>query len=186
VVLLLARRSITTPFTRDALRGIQTSCACECLLKGDNLEIAYLRGMKRNQVMWVKKTPAEQATSEIRNKRIQLRAAMIYPAVLILIVTIIYTFTYPRLGSIRNGGAFLVPQNQWLTQLPSAFIVGVLIGVGTFVMMLYPKKSPKITLICPECGAVKVDDEITSCSCSGHFVDIKTMKWVEDEPPLRP
>jgi len=142
--------------------------------------------MKRNEVMWVMKTPAEQATSEIRNKRIKLRAVMIYPASLTLIITIIFTFTYPRLGSVRNGGAFLVPQDQWLTQLPSAFIVGVLMGVATFLLIIYPTNPPKVTLVCTECEKVKVDDGITSCSCGGHFVDIKTMKWMEDEPPSRP
>ncbi len=59
-------------------------------------------------------------------------------------------------------------------------------GVGTFLLMMYARESPKITLVCHECGKVKVDDGFTSCSCGGHYVDIKTMKWVEDKPLFRP
>ena len=39
----------------------------------------------------------------------------------------------------------------------------------------------KLVVICPKCEAAKNDDGDYQCPCGGHFVDIRTMKWVEDE-----
>ncbi len=57
-----------------------------------------------------------------------------------------------------------------------------------FILIVYQKVKQKDlfaqdnTVICDKCGQVKLDDEIDRCLCSGNFVDIKSMKWLEEDP----
>lgn len=42
----------------------------------------------------------------------------------------------------------------------------------------------EVVMICPKCETSKSDDGDYACRCGGHFVDIKTMKWVEDSKEI--
>ena len=131
--------------------------------------------------MWIKINLDEQAAKEAKSAKKKLASAAIFSITLGAVLTIVFTFTYPRLASIQNGGAFLVPKDEILAHLASALFIGILIGTGTFLLCVYTKKTTKKTLVCPQCDKVKSDDGVYSCICGGHFENIFSMKWIEEQ-----
>jgi hypothetical protein len=129
--------------------------------------------------MWVKKSAMEQALSEAKNAKEKFRNAAIFSIALVMLITVGYTFTYSRMDSIKHGGLFLIPRGEIPAHFFPALILGIIMGAGTYLLIMYPKKPSKLTFICPRCEAAKDDAGNLTCSCGGHFEDIKTMKWVE-------
>ena len=131
--------------------------------------------------MWVKRTAIEQENArknmEIRKKKNML----LFSFCTCIVITVIFTFTYPRLGSIQQGGAFFVQKSEIVNRIPSAFFFGILMGGGIFFLSMQSDKHKKVTLVCPACNTIKNHDGIYICSCGGRFEDILTMKWVELE-----
>ena len=127
--------------------------------------------------MWVNKTPGE-IVADNSKKPTNCGKWMVYALVgFFLLLPVV--FNIGRLS--YRPGPFVRSYHQIMDVLPGVLILYIL-AIIMLQFVGWPKLQKKRVFICPKCEAAKNDDGNYSCSCGGHFVDIKTMKWVEAEP----
>ena len=128
-------------------------------------------------IMWVKDVTKRKGSMLSASKK-----RIIWSALIAIIFTLGFTFTYGGIGAAQRG-TYFKPTYEILQSLPTALITGIVVGL-VFYFILF-QNSEMVTLVCPQGGKVKEDDGMLPCECGGHFEDIKTMKWVEIENKLK-
>jgi len=118
--------------------------------------------------MWIKRTEAELAEEQRRQRRSRLRAALLFGAFVLLLVT----FFFGGREALRRG-RFTVPVGELLSRFPFAIAAG---AISSFVFYKWERKRP--TMICPKCERSKYDDGVIQCSCGGHYEPMEGMKYV--------
>ena len=91
----------------------------------------------------------------------------------------IMIFNYGRLT--QRPGPFIRSYDDMMQVFPSVLFLWVLTMI-VIKFINFPVPPQKIVMICPKCEETKNDDGVLTCSCGGHFVDLRTMKWVEPAP----
>jgi hypothetical protein len=132
-----------------------------------------------NEQMWVSKTPEECKTDKQRSHRKQKRTT------LLVVLGIVVMMTCFRGGFKSAKGFDVVPFDEMLVRF-----VGILVPAIFFLFLFWitearlaksDDEESEPTLVCPKCEQVKAWDGYLPCECGGRFVDIKTMKWVEEK-----
>ena len=119
--------------------------------------------------MWVRRTEAEIAKERQRQRRSRLQGAVIFGTFILLMVLCFFGWR----ESARRG-RFVVPTEEMLSRLPFASVAAILFA---FVMYKWERKRLPM-MICPKCETTKYKDEVTQCSCGGHFEMMEVMKYV--------
>jgi hypothetical protein len=117
--------------------------------------------------MWVKRTQEEIPAAKSRYKRERRHLAIVYGTFVFLVGTFFIGGLNPRAGEFR-------PWDDAIRVMPIMVCLSVLFGI--FFCFIEGKR----TMICPLCEKTKTDDGVTECSCGGRFVDLVTMKWVDE------
>lgn len=128
--------------------------------------------MKRH--IWIKKTPLEIEEGESRQQ--SGKGRWIVYLLLGVFFMIPVFFNGGRLS--WRPGPFVRSMDDVMQTLPTMLVIW-LIAVIFMQVFKVPALKRKIVMICPKCEAAKNDDGDYGCPCGGHFVDIKTMKWVD-------
>lgn len=128
--------------------------------------------------MWIKKTPQEIAADDFGKSSVTGRW-IVYGLLGVFLMIPVF-FNFGRLA--WRPGPFVRSMDDVMKSLPSMLFIYlvVVIFMQFFKIPILKKK----VLICPKCEAAKNDDGDDSCPCGGHFVDIRTMKWVEDSKEI--
>ena len=116
--------------------------------------------------MWVKRTEAEIAQEQRRQRRSRLWATAGVSGVILVICLFVSREAF------RRGHVF-VPADQLLSRLPFAILAGIISG---FVFWKWERVRP--TMICPDCEVTKYEDGVIDCPCGGHFEKMDMMKYV--------
>lgn len=117
--------------------------------------------------MWVKRTEAEIAEERKRQRRGRLRAAMLFGAFVLVMVTCSYGgHSYPH--------HLFVPANELTSRLPFAAMSGIICAFAFYKWG--GRKRPM--MICPQCETTKYEDGVNQCPCGGHFELMESMKFV--------
>ena len=131
--------------------------------------------------MWIKKTQKEIEEAKIQNEQTKKKGYKIARIVLSVglggLITIGCTFLHGRMG-VGMYGTNIVGESELAARFPIALIIGIIIGV---IIYLTPLPKSKQTFVCPKCETVKTDDGEYTCSCGGHFENIVSMKWIENQ-----
>ena len=129
--------------------------------------------------MWIKKTPREieETVSKEANKPLSSGRWVAYTLLGVFLMIPVF-FNVGRLS--WRPGPFVRPMDDVMQRLPGMVLIW-LIAVIFMQFFKVPVFKRKLVVICPKCEAAKNDDGDYQCRCDGHFVDIRTMKWVEDE-----
>ncbi len=91
-------------------------------------------------------------------------------------------FTYGGgMGYVRTGGFFRRHLYEMFDSIPCALLIGLIVGLIAYGFLFRENPPPQSTLMCSKCETTKFEDGDYECPCGGHFVDINTMKWVEDK-----
>lgn len=131
--------------------------------------------------MWVKKTSDEIKRDLERSKRKPKISQTL------LVIGAIMLLIFIRGGfEAATKGSYIVPFDE----LPNHFMEALLLIIPIMILSLifgtrFSKREDadkEPILVCPKCERTKENDGFLACSCGGHYVDIKTMKWVEDQP----
>jgi len=129
--------------------------------------------------MWIKKTPRkiEETLNEEANKPQSSGRWVVYILLGVFLMIPVF-FNVDRLS--WRPGPFVRSFDDVMQRLPIMvfFFLAVIIVMQIFK---FPVLKRKLVLICPKCEAAKNDDSDYQCPCGGHFVDIRTMRWIEDE-----
>lgn len=126
--------------------------------------------------MWIEKTNIEKAHDALDRRNKTVRKSVMYW---------LFFTVFPPLVRNRYLGGMVTRPHVW--QLPLSQIVKIyaattiLSAVGVYFFYWRPRMyaAPRLTLLCPKCGATKFADNVSECQCGGYFVDLKNMKWVE-------
>ena len=122
--------------------------------------------------MWVNKSPEEIQPSAKPGKLAK------WPVIFILSLTYLAIMIFNCGRLTQRPGPFIRSYDEIMRSLPCIiFLWLVTLIVVQFIKI--PALQRKVVMICPKCEEAKDDDGVLTCSCGGHFVDIRTMKWVE-------
>jgi hypothetical protein len=127
--------------------------------------------------MWVTKTPQEmeETLKEASTKSQTIGMGVVYIVLGIFLMIPVF-FNVGRLT--WRPGPFVRPMDDVMQRLPAMVFIYLIAIIAMWVLKVPILKKKKV-VICPKCEAAKNDDGDYGCPCGGHFVDIKTMKWVE-------
>jgi len=127
--------------------------------------------------MWVTKTPQEMegTLKEASTKSQTIGMGVVYIVLGIFLMIPVF-FNVGRLT--WRPGPFVRPMDDVMQRLPAMVFIYLIAIIAMWVLKVPILKKKKV-VICPKCEAAKNDDGDYGCPCGGHFVDIKTMKWVE-------
>ena len=133
---------------------------------------------------WVYKTEAEY------QKEIS-RPPSIWIPVNISLMALFFITVY-RVWGLRGKNPYkpIEPIEKWsdfIDVLPMIIGIPLVLFIALFLAQRIWKIDlfeTKIILICDKCFEVKHDDGNYTCECSGNFVDIRKMKWVEDDSTI--
>jgi len=127
--------------------------------------------------MWVTKTPQEmeETSKEAFTKSQPIGMGVVYIVLGIFLMIPVF-FNVGRLT--WRPSPFVRPMDDVMQRLPAMVFIYLIAIIPMWVLKVPILKKKKV-VICPECEAAKDDDGDYGCPCGGHFVDIKTMKWVE-------
>jgi hypothetical protein len=125
--------------------------------------------------MWVTKTPQECEAAKAKQPK---RTLVIWLGAMAFLL----------LSLFLNAGDSPVPGPLFrsfgaVMQILPGVIVFLVVATIIMVVFKIPFSCCKVVMMCPKCEAAKDDDGDYECSCGGRFVDIKTMKWVEEKTP---
>jgi len=113
-------------------------------------------------IMWVKRTESEMAAERLRQRHSRLQVAMAYGGFITIATAFYYGWSWGR-------HRFAVPASQ----IP---LCAVLSGV-IMTLLYYKFHRERPVMICPKCEVTKYDDNMTECSCGGHFEKLEEMKY---------
>jgi len=127
--------------------------------------------------MWIEKTPQEkeETLKEEATKTQPIGRGIVYIVLGIFLMMPVF-FNVGRLT--WRPGPFVRPMDDVMQRLPVMVFLFLLVVLFMQLFKLPIVKKKKV-VICPKCEAPKDDDGYYECPCGGHFVDIKSMKWVE-------
>lgn len=86
-----------------------------------------------------------------------------------VVVGVMVTFSY---GYYGHNGHFFVPLADVPNRLPWSLVFGF---VSTLLFYWFGRNEK--TVVCPQCGHVKTEDNVTECSCGGTYADLDEYKW---------
>ena len=118
----------------------------------------------------------EEAQREEAEKPVNSGRWTVYLLLGVFLMILVF-FNFGRLA--WRPGPFFRPMEDVMQQLPAMVFIWLIVVIPMWVLKVPVLKKKKV-VICPMCEAAKNDDGDYSCSCGGHFVDLGTMKWVED------
>jgi hypothetical protein len=127
--------------------------------------------------MWVTKTPQEmeETLKEASTKSQTIGMGVVYIVLGIFLMIPVFL----NVGRLTwRPGPFVRPMDDVMQRLPAMVFIYLIAIIAMWVLKVPILKKKKV-VICPKCEAAKNDDGDYGCPCGGHFVDIKTMKWVE-------
>ena len=125
--------------------------------------------------MWCQKSVEEMQFNKVVKRKRDWRGAIVFW----VLASAFVTATRPpkRFGAIWYGMHF-----PGQGSVPG-WIVGPLVVAGIATVWLlsrYRNERRVITLVCPKCQSVKASDNHLECKCGGKFVDLRSVKWVND------
>ncbi len=129
--------------------------------------------------MWIQKTAEERKADKQRSRRKYKRT------IFFLVFGMVAAITFFRGGiEAATKGSYLVPVDEMPVRFVDALMLIIPIVLLSLIFGTRSKpddEDSEPTLVCPKCDRVKAWDGFLPCQCGGRFVDIRTMKWVEDE-----
>lgn len=131
--------------------------------------------------MWVKKSDEELKNEQ--NKR--FKPSFVAPFIFFLGSVIVMSLP-KMIGMSRSiHGEKPIGIIKFIPLLPKVIFISIGIAFLVYILQLILHQNffnPKnTTYVCEKCNTLKTDDGIYNCKCGGTFLNIKKMKWTEDE-----
>jgi len=127
--------------------------------------------------MWVPKTE-EEIKALLKGREISARFLAIFGSLFMFAVVILIS----KYVGFKDGPAHVGPTYTWSQIVYSIPRFGIICLIMGIIMYFAFRKYRQISsLICDKCGKIKRYDKIKDCDCSGHFVFLDEMKWIENE-----
>jgi hypothetical protein len=119
--------------------------------------------------MWIERTQEEIPTGKSRDTSRRREGAIVFGIGMFLVLIFFLGDADPRWPGFR-------PWGEMIQIMPTTVFFSVWLGCFYFLT------ERRRTVICPLCENAKYDDGVADCPCGGRFVDLVSMKWVDESP----
>jgi hypothetical protein len=126
--------------------------------------------------MWREKTEAEKLAGKRSRLRRQILAALAAVAALLYVIA-----TSPAWHGRKIWGLVLPVPRLVPDAIRNLALAGLLLGLGCWVYRWRANRSR--TVVCRNCGRLKINDGQSLCQCGGEYLGLEEMDWVDGSVP---
>jgi len=127
--------------------------------------------------MWIPKSKEEIEAIDKKRKKDALKASIIIPIIMIIIMVCFLKFIKLDNVGLRHGSRDPLTWSQILDSYQFLLFIGFFFGLLGYSAV---RSSKSTTLICNKCGKVIAFQKEKSCSCNGIFTSIDEMNWIDE------
>jgi hypothetical protein len=127
--------------------------------------------------MWIPKSKEEIEAIDKKRKKDALKASIIFPVIAIVLTVIFLKYIKVDNVGLRHGSKDLLSWSQVFDTYPLLLFLVFLTSLSGYTLVRGSKSS---TLVCNKCNKVIAYQKEKICDCSGTYVPIADMNWVDN------